>query len=179
MQIRKPRTSRALLDIILSVLGMVILLINVPGAKELVPPIKYMLTVSWEDATTTDIDTHILTPDNKHIFFSQKNSGDVALNRDDLGVRGDPSDINLEMVSFRGLTNGIYYISIHNYNDGNSPTKFVKLALFNFHSGLRIYNNIVDSPSGKEELPIFKFFVKDGKITKAEESNRYVIGNSR
>ena len=179
MQIRKPRTSRALLDIILAVMGMIILLINVPGAKELVPPIKYMLTVSWEDGTTTDIDTHILTPKNKNVYFSQKNSGDVALNRDDLGSRGDPSDINLELISFRGLSNGIYYISIHTYRHNKLPTKYVKLELFDFHSGLKLYNNIVEAPIEGEELPVFKFFVKDGKITTTEESNRYVIGNSR
>lgn len=177
MKARKPRTSRALLDVILSVLAMVLLLIGQKAEGDLVPRVDYVLEVSWPDNAHIDIDTWIMLPSGDKVWFKNKDRGYATIDRDDLGSVNDPAPPNIETTSFRALANGIYYVSIHNYR--GTPESEMKIVLEFKEIGAarsRLARYIIPMPSAGQETPVFKFLIKDKKIVWIEPSNRMIVG---
>lgn len=105
------RTSLAFLDIVL----LVLLLRHEPERAERARPVAdYLLEVTWDHATNTDIDTYVMGEGLKVWFREKDGEGLVVLERDDLGHRNDAGVLNREQVAFRGAS-GIFWVGVHNY----------------------------------------------------------------
>lgn len=127
------------------------LLIN-PVAKkgDIIVPAEFIIVLTWPDDRGDDIDLWVADGSDHLVGFSRRDSGTMFLDRDDLGVMNDTTQINgetvivnvnREVVSIRGKVSNDYRISVHLYRKAS------------------YYDNYVKDPSGKthsqtEEIPV-------------------------
>lgn len=111
--------------IMLALLGFVTIVIlllphlNPPNAAavDTPPPGSIIVEVHWPDELDTDIDLWVEAPDEVPVGYSNKGSEVFNLLRDDLGKRGDPTDINYEVAYSRGAPAGDYTVNLHLYSN--------------------------------------------------------------
>lgn len=85
---------------------------------------QYVITVSWPDGSTEDIDTWIEDPNGNIVWFRNRSSNLVHLDRDDRGMLNDTLEINgaavtnplnQEIAAIRGVVRGEYIVNVHYY----------------------------------------------------------------
>ena len=91
-------------------------MINKPADEGKVDPKAEMLvTVSWPDNNSDDVDTYVEDPAGNVIWYNQREGGLMHLDRDDRGMFKDvilfngievTNPLNQEIISFRGLEDG-------------------------------------------------------------------------
>ena len=174
MKARKPRTSRALLDVILSVMALILLMVAPPTEGDTIPKVDYVLEVSWEEGLDTDIDTWLMLPDGVKMSYGNKDVGYASIDRDDLGRVNDPAPPNIEVTKLRALKDGIYYVSIYNYRGVAKGEVWIVFRQVN--TKRIIWSSKVVMPEKKIEVPIFVFLIVDGKIENVRASERRIVG---
>lgn len=177
MKVEHPKTSRAFLDIILSMLLMIILLINPSKEDNIELKTDYLLEVTWtwEERKNIDIDTYVLLPNNDRMSYFNKNTGHVFIDRDDLGSNNDPAPINIEYTKLRSLMDGWHYISVRNYNSYTYKDQKIYITLRKIEGNTILFHKEISMLNPKEEYPVIKVLVKDKKIIKIEKSHRYIV----
>ena len=147
------------------ILALALLLINPPERKQAVQePAVALIVVNWDDLSDDDVDIWVLDPGNGILSFRNKLVNMMALDRDDRGKSTDTFNnetvyINREVVSFRKLIPGSYYVNLHMYNkiDKDPINATVELVKLNPYSIL-YRETIVLTRVGQEE-PIMQFIV--------------------
>ncbi len=119
------------LDMILVLLMaiLVVTAIKTPITQEasLEPKAEFIVDVSWDDDSCSDIDTWFRAPNGEKVWFGGKQNGIYSLDRDDLGcsndVVNDPETggvkvvkINSEVLTMRGSVAGEYRVNLHAYS---------------------------------------------------------------
>ena len=100
--------------------------------KEIEQKAEYVVTVTWPQGMTDDVDTWLLDPAEKLMSFRSKEVGLMHLDRDDLGHINDNQFVpgvgkvnypyNREITTIRGILPGEYVLNIHMYRkDGKEP----------------------------------------------------------
>lgn len=103
---------------------------------------QYVITVTWPDLNPDDIDTYIEDPEGNIIWFRNRSSGLVHLDRDDRGMLNDTLEVsgqtvenplNQEVAAIRGALPGEYVVNVHYYESETlEPVKVaVKVARVN------------------------------------------------
>jgi transcriptional regulator of met regulon len=105
------------------------------------PDVKgaYIITVTWDENFDDDVDTYVLDPEGKLVFFQRREDGLMHLDRDDLGKRNDTVSTqfgqivykeNREIVTLRGTSRGEYVVNVHLYrrNDAQN-TKPIEVTI--------------------------------------------------
>lgn len=87
---------------------------------------EFIITAQWPLVPDCDVDMWIKDPDGGIIWFRNRESGIIHLERDDLGSRNDThsdasgnqitNDENKEYVFFRGIKPGEYTFNLHLYS---------------------------------------------------------------
>lgn len=139
----KFKSTTAFTDLLFNILvGFVFLfliaflLIN-PKAKQgdIIVPAEFLITLTWPDSSTDDIDIWVKDKGDNLVGFSRKDAGIMFLDRDDLGMMNDKIVINgeeivvknnREVVSIRGKVANEYRISVHYYRKGSPYDHHVK-----------------------------------------------------
>lgn len=169
----KPNPLRPLIDVTLSILGLVLLLVHLPTEGDIKPPVDYILEVSWTGDLDIDLDVYVLTPDGEKASYNRKDIGTVTIDRDDLGRANDAGLANVEYVSFRSLPDGWYYISIRTYRNRESTPFEAAVTIRKTGSRDKPFTWIGAGPVEKKELPMVKFWVKGGLIQAESISRSY------
>lgn len=90
---------------------------------------QYIITVSWPDNSPDDIDTWVQDPNGNIIWFRNRSSNLVHLDRDDRGMLNDSLEIdgqkmdnplNQEIAAIRGVVPGEYIVNVHYYETETS-----------------------------------------------------------
>jgi len=165
-----------------------LLLINPITKKSDIPAkAEILIILEWADEASDDIDIWVQGPMGAPISFQNKHSGNMHLDRDDLGrtsdfmyVDGERIQINLnrEVVSMRGVAPGDYYINIHVYNKrGNSePTKYtITLLDVNPYREVYVMQGELTARGEIVRLPGFTLD-KEGEVTDVWSSDKIVVG---
>ena len=89
------------------------------------PKAEFIVTLTWDYATTHDVDLWIEDPLGNRVFFNKKEKGIMHLDRDDLGHQKDTIVLpdgqivivkeNQEIISIRGFIPGEWIINAHLY----------------------------------------------------------------
>ena len=98
------------------------------------PKAEYVITVTWDDANSNDVDTWMRDPAGNVCYFRDKEIGLMHLDRDDLGEQNDKIYMpdgtvvefksNQEMMTIRGIIPGEYILNVHLFAVRDpSPTK--------------------------------------------------------
>lgn len=90
---------------------------------------QYIITVSWPDGSPDDVDTWIRDPGGNTIWFRNRSSNLVHLDRDDRGMLNDTLNVggtdienplNQEIAAIRGIVPGEYVVNVHYYESETS-----------------------------------------------------------
>lgn len=119
--------------IFLSLLLLLIVIIKTETVKAKInAEAEYIITVSWPEGDW-DIDVWVGPPSGDVVFYRNKTSPNLNLERDDTGVFNDKIEINgkehynplnQEIVVFRGIVEGEYIVNIHLYRTGSQGTGY-------------------------------------------------------
>src|SRR5882762_5314653 len=108
------------------VLSVILVVLINPSKKEedgIKPKIEYMVQINWPDGDD-DVDLWMRTPDNKIVYYGNKEANFLTLERDSMGTKNNTIIVdgktivnthNEEFVSVRGIEPGEYVITIHLY----------------------------------------------------------------
>lgn len=87
---------------------------------------EYVVTLTWDNESPDDVDLWIRDPQERIMFFREKEKGLMHLDRDDLGLQNDEITtpdgrkitypFNQEIGTIRGFISGEWIINIHMYN---------------------------------------------------------------
>jgi len=78
------------------------------------PKVEAVIIVEWSKDAKVDVDTWVRTTQNELVYYGNKESGVVFLDRDDLG--GQCKIVCEEITSIRGLDSGEYVLNLNVYN---------------------------------------------------------------
>tara|TARA_R110000850_G_scaffold246045_2_gene370938 strand:+ start:141 stop:686 length:546 start_codon:yes stop_codon:yes gene_type:complete len=166
------------------------ILINPVAKKEAHDPkAEYLVIMSWDDNSKSDIDLWIKDDKNNIVGFRAKDFALLTLDRDDLGNRNDMYTsggnielvpVNREVLSIRSKTPRRYVVTTHFYNNLGNPDispEDIKIELIqvNPYRILKIANVVLVEPS--QEKHVFDFEVlTDGNVV-FHESNQLIIND--
>jgi len=94
--------------------------LNPPNAKTadaMDPPGNVIIEARWPDAWDTDIDLWVQAPGDVPVGYSNKGGAIFNLLRDDLGRRGDATEMNYEVSYSRGIPPGEFTVNVHLYRN--------------------------------------------------------------
>jgi hypothetical protein len=80
-------------------------------------PGNVIVEIRWPDEIDADVDLWVQAPGDKPVGYSNKGGTIFNLLRDDLGQRGDTTDLNYEISYSRGVPAGEYTVNIHLYRN--------------------------------------------------------------
>jgi hypothetical protein len=81
------------------------------------PPGNVIIEVRWPDELDTDVDLWVEAPGDVPVGYSNKGGAIFNLLRDDLGRKGDATDLNYEVSYSRGVPQGEYTVNLHLYRN--------------------------------------------------------------
>jgi hypothetical protein len=81
------------------------------------PPGNVIVEVRWPDELDTDVDLWVEAPGDVPVGYSNKGGAVFNLLRDDLGRKGDATDLNYEVSYSRGIAQGEYTVNLHLYRN--------------------------------------------------------------
>ncbi|MEK9152492.1 MAG: hypothetical protein AAB692_03940, partial [Patescibacteria group bacterium] len=102
---------------------------------------KFVIVMTWPDGSRDDVDLHVMSPNDKDVYFSSREVDLMHLDHDDRGARGDSvetaegtviADSNEERTTIRGIIPGEYIVNAHMYyklDDDPTPVTIVLYKL--------------------------------------------------
>ncbi|MFZ1387013.1 MAG: hypothetical protein WBP46_20780 [Thiolinea sp.] len=156
---------------------MALLLMN-PTAKSGIinPKAEFMLTISWPDNSTDDIDTWVEGPQGQMIWFKRTQEGLMHLDRDDRGTVNDMqlidgkeiiNPLNQEIVSIRGRPPGEFTVNIHYYRSQTLQAVPVTVYLAEVNPTLKVlhYATTTLQREGEERTAVRFTIAPNGQVT--------------
>jgi hypothetical protein len=80
-------------------------------------PGNVIVEIRWPDDIDADIDLWVQAPGDTPVGYSNKGGAIFNLLRDDLGQRGDTTELNYEISYSRGVPAGEYTVNVHLYRN--------------------------------------------------------------
>jgi hypothetical protein len=80
-------------------------------------PGNVIVEIRWPDEIDADIDLWVQAPGDTPVGYSNKGGAIFNLLRDDLGRRGDSTELNYEISYSRGVPAGEYTVNVHLYRN--------------------------------------------------------------
>lgn len=136
---------------------------------------QYIITVSWPDGNTDDIDTWVRDPNGNTVWFRNRGSNLVHLDRDDRGMLNDTltingSDIqnplNQEIAAIRAIVPGEYVVNLHYYESDTSESVpvSVKVSKVNPVYTVAYYGTTTMESKGTEKTAVRFTVASNGDI---------------
>lgn len=147
---------------------------------------QYVITVSWPDGLNEDIDTWIADPEDTIVWFRNRSSNLVHLDRDDRGMLNDTLDINgtevenplnQEIAAIRGVVAGEYVVNVHYYDSDSEQAVpvSVKVAKVNPVYTVAYYGITTLENKGDEKTAVRFTVAADGSIDNVNQLPRRLI----
>jgi hypothetical protein len=139
--------------------------LNPPDAKTadaMDPPGNVIVEARWPDAWDTDVDLWVQAPGDVPVGYSNKGGAIFNLLRDDLGRRGDATEMNYEVSYSRGIPPGEFAVNVHLYRNPERKlpvpvTVVVSVKKKAQESGKQILASKVELTREGQELTVFRF----------------------
>ena len=178
--------STGILDMIASILLVFIVMlyillphINDPSKKEETKQDAMLVYVEWQKTIDADIDLWVQSPNDVPVGYSNKGGKNFNLLRDDLGFTGDvsppssPFQENREESKARQVTDGEWRINLHLYRETQTPKPPYRVLVWVYikpnqaqASAYLALTKEVWLTKENQELTVFRFTTKDGRLVK-------------
>ena len=169
------------------------ILINPVAKKDVLDPkAEYLVIMSWDDYSQSDIDIWVKDDKGNIVSFRSRDIALLTLDRDDLGNRNDEYineviekkesiAVNREVLSIRSKSPRRYIVTSHFYNKGynviDTPREKIKIELIQVNPYKILKIQEITLEEVKQEKHVFKFEVLEGGGILFHESNELIIGN--
>lgn len=155
---------------------------DVPSKNEII------IIMEWGDESRDDVDLWVQHDNNIPVGFSNRNTGYLNLDRDDLGDSNDVVQIdgqnvilpiNRETVNLRGITPGNYYVVAYMYNRKDNPAlgpQQVRITVIDVNPYREVYS-ITHTMTRNREIVAFPAFTVDaeGNVTEIFNHTRTIV----
>lgn len=149
---------------------------------------QYIITVSWPDNSPDDIDTWIQDPKGNIIWFRNRSSNLVHLDRDDRGMLNDTLEfegskienpLNQEIAAIRGVVPGEYIVNLHYYETETSASVpvSVKVSKVNPVYTVAYYGITTMETKGEEKTAVRFSVTANGSITNVNQLPMRLVPN--
>ena len=147
---------------------------------------EFMVTVAWPDNNPNDIDTWMLEPGGKVLWFRQRDVGLLHLDRDDRGAKNNSvvvggqqrsSGTRQEIVTLRGLVPGEYVVNAHYYESVDHLPVDVTVTVVKINPQAQIVFNGTQQIGAKgEERTLVRFSITDsGDVTEVSTQPKPIV----
>lgn len=148
---------------------------------------EFVLTLTWDDASTDDIDVWVQDPMGSIICYKKKEAGLMHLDRDDIGTSTDKITLpsgeiveykhNQEIVTIRGFMPGEWVINIHMYNKRDKVPTGVEVRLLKLNPSVKeIFIQKYKMYKLWEELTVARIQMSaNGKILSMDDTFKQLI----
>jgi hypothetical protein len=169
------------------------ILINPVAKKEVHDPkAEYLVIMSWDDDSQSDIDLWIKDDKGIIVSFRSKDVGLLTLDRDDLGTRNDEFisemtnkkeviTVNREVLSIRSKSPRRFIVTSHFYNKSYNliatPRENIQIELIQVNPYKILKIKEITLEEVKQEKHVFEFEVLEGGGIVFHESSELIIGN--
>jgi hypothetical protein len=136
---------------------------------------EYIINVGWPDRNPNDIDTWVQDPSGNLVWFRQRESGLMYLDRDDRGDANDAMVVNgqriispfrQEVVTIRGIVPGEFTVNVQYYEtrDGQPVEVTVSIIKVNPRAEVVYYGQVKLTRKGDEATAARFTLLPDGKV---------------
>lgn len=139
-----------------------------------------MIVATWPENYSDDIDLYVRAPNGSIVFFRNKDSEFMHIDRDDLGSMGDHKShdefgdrvyTNREIVTIRKKYPGEYIVNAHSYAKRSHDPVPVNIKVYKIENQKIIDDkNIVFVRSGQEHTASRFVVHKDGKVNRIKNT---------
>jgi hypothetical protein len=129
-------------------------------------PGNVIVEIRWPDEIDADIDLWVQAPGDTPVGYSNKGGAIFNLLRDDLGRRGDSTELNYEISYSRGVPAGEYTVNVHLYRNSGGyvsipVTISVSVKAKSNESARRVLATELLLENEGEERTAFRFSLDD------------------
>ena len=154
------------------------------------PKAEFIVTVTWDENRTSDVDTWLQDPAGNIAHFRQKDVGLMHLDRDDLGTINDTITlpdgqritipVNQEITSIRGFIPGEWVLNVHLYNDRGEGPIAVTIRIDKLNPSVRtVFRKTVKLKHKWDEITVTRFtMASDGNILEWTDLPKKLIETS-
>ncbi|MEQ1770523.1 MAG: hypothetical protein ABL879_11845 [Devosia sp.] len=165
-------------------------MINKPADEGKVDPkAEVMITVTWPDNNSDDVDTYVEDPASNIVWYNQREAGLMNLERDDRGMFKDvvlldgkeiTNPLNQEIVAFRGLQDGQYVVNVVHYiANGTAPLPVqVKVEKLNPTVKVIYYQTLEMKGTGDEQTAV-RFTLKGQDVVDVNTTPKSLLELTR
>jgi hypothetical protein len=136
---------------------------------------EYIINVGWPDRNPNDIDTWVQDPSGNLVWFRQRESGLMYLDRDDRGDANDAMVVNgqriispfrQEVVTIRGIVPGEFTVNVQYYEtrDGQPVEVTVSVIKVNPRAEVVYYGQVKLNRKGDEATAARFTLLPDGSV---------------
>ena len=192
-------SDRGFLDLLFNLLlGFIVLFIvsylqikPIIEKKEIRNKAEYLITVTWPDFFSSDVDTWVQDPLENLVWFRQKEKGLMHLDRDDLGTTNDTITLpdgrvifckrNQEQVTLRGFIPGEWIINLHLYNFRDSRAVPVKVTIDKINPTFKtVFMKDMLLETKWEEKTVTRFtMAADGEIIAFDDLEKQMVDTTK
>jgi hypothetical protein len=153
------------------------------------PKAEMLITVTWPDSNTDDVDTYVADPAGNIVWYHHREAGLMHLDRDDRGMFKDviqfdgkeiENPLNQEIISFRGLEDGEYTVNVVHYIANGSAPLPVKVKVEKLNPTVRVlfYDTILLNGTGDEHTAV-RFTVSGQDVLNINNRPRSLVALTR
>ena len=123
---------------------------------------EFIITLNWPDMNPNDLDIWVEDPAGHVVWFRQRDSGLMHLDRDDRGLTNDTivvngqqviNPLNQEVVTIRGFAAGEYTVNVHYYESKDTKPVDATVTLVKVNPRVQVvyYGNLHMARKGDEQ----------------------------
>lgn len=150
---------------------------------------EFMVTVAWPDGNPNDVDTWVMEPGGKTLWFRQRDAGMLHLDRDDRGAKNNSvlvngtaytSAIRQEIVTLRGIVPGEYVVNAHYYDSADQQPVDVTVTVVKVNPQAEIvFTGTQQIPRKGDERTLVRFTLDDaGQVLALSTSPKTIVQRS-
>lgn len=171
---------------ITAIMVIAFLYMNPPAVKDkdIESRAEYLLVLEWDDSSDTDIDLWVKLPDTTLVYYGNKESGVVHLERDDLGTLNDSYlqtnyvRVNQETVVLRGVVPGKYLVNAFSFTWKEEKPLVVSVSLIQVNPYRVVAKEERVFTKGGQEKSFFAFILGE-EVTLEPNEQKFVTRGVR
>lgn len=172
--------SPAFLDMAMTVVCVLLamMLISVfsdpkPAAGVLTPKAEFLVEMTWDDGSASDVDLYAKGPDGKIVFFGSRKTEVMFLDTDNTGTGNGQINDRREVVTVRAIEPGAYVFGAHAYRLAAPVTVRMRVLKLNPYSVVSERAVTFDT-QGQERTLAAMHVRADGSAEAFEQQTRMV-----